>query len=101
MDEPIDSIITTATPPPSSALTDDTTTIIPAFDPTLLMEFLSELAVAILDASRGDLQDSLLSYPDTLQRCSRFATDSNNLALYLRKETGDDSPQHGKFITHL
>jgi dynein heavy chain 1, cytosolic len=95
MDESSDSIITTTTPPPSSTLTDDTTTIIPPFDPTLLAEFLTELAVVILNASRGDLQDSLLSYPDTLQRCSRFATDSNNPALYLRKETGDDSPQHG------
>ena len=82
-------------PDSSTTLTDETTsanttnTIIAAFDPTLLIEYLTDLAVVILNASREDLQVSLLSYPDTLQRCSRFATDLNNLVLYLRKEVGE------------
>lgn len=80
--------------PDSLTLTDDTTAstttpIIAAFDPLLLTEFLTDLAVVILNASREDLQVSLLSYPDTLQRCSRFAADPNNPVLYLRKETGE------------
>ena len=101
MDEPPDS---------STALTDETTstnttnTIIAAFDPTLLTEYLTDLAVVILNASREDLQVSLLSYPDTLQRCSRFAADPNNLVLYLRKEVGEGTPttiQNGNSAYHL
>jgi hypothetical protein len=90
-------------PPDSSALTDETTTtttstIITTFDPTLLIEYLSDLAVVILDASREDLQVSLLSYPDTLQRCSKFAADPNSLVLYLRKEVGEGTAaQNGDF----
>lgn len=86
MDEPPDS---------STALADEANTantIIAAFDPTLLAEYLTDLAVVILNASREDLQLSLLSYPDTLQRCSRFAADPNNLVLYLRKEAGEGAP---------
>ena len=88
-DEPPETL---GTPPP---LTDETSTIIASFDPTLLVEYLTDLAVVVLNASREDLQLSLLSYPDTLHRCSRFAADSNSLVLYLRKEAGDSSSQNG------
>ena len=93
MDDPPDSLSTTASP-----LSEDTTTttiIAASFDPTLLTEYVADLAVVALNASREDLRLSLLSYPDTLQRCSRFAADPNNLVLYLRKETGDTSSQIG------
>jgi hypothetical protein len=94
MDDPPDSLSATASP--LSEDTTTTTTIIAAsFDPTLLTEYVADLAVVALNASREDLRLSLLSYPDTLQRCSRFAADPNNLVLYLRKETGDTSSQIG------
>lgn len=81
--------------PHSAALTEETAAIVASFDPTLVTEYLADLAVVVLNASRDDLQASLLSYPDTLQRCSRFAADPNSLVLYLRKETGDPSLQNG------
>src|SRR5271170_4982600 len=93
MDDPPDSLSATASP-----LSEDTTTttiIAASFDPTLLTEYVADLAVVTLNASREDLRLSLLSYPDTLQKCSRFATDPNNLVVYLRKETGDTSSQIG------
>ena len=83
-------------PPEQTALlTDETAAIVASFNPTLLTEYLTELAGALLNASREDLQVSLLSYPDIIQRCSRFATDPNNLVLYLRKELSDASAQNG------
>ena len=92
MDDTPESLAGTASP-----LGEDTTaTIIAAsFDPTLVTEYLAELAVVALNATREDLRLSFLSYPDTLQRCSRFAADPNTLVLYLRKETGDTSTQIG------
>lgn len=80
----------------SSTLTEDTTAIIASFDPALLIDYLTDLAKVMLNASREDLQVSLLSYPDTLQRCSRFAADQNSQVLYLRKEPGDASSPSGK-----
>jgi len=94
MDDPPDSLAATTSPLNEDTTT--TTTIIAAsFDPTLLTEYVADLAVVTLNASREDLRLSLLSYPDTLQKCSRFATDPNNLVVYLRKETGDTSSQIG------
>ena len=90
MDEPPDT--STAT-----TLIDENSTIVASFDPSLLTEYLTDLAIVILDASREDLEVSLLSYPDTLQRCSRFAADPGSLVLYLRKETGDANTQTGIF----
>jgi dynein heavy chain 1, cytosolic len=92
MDEPSDSII--AAP---SSVGDETTTIAAPFDPTLLTEYLTELATVLLDATRYDLQVSLLTYPDTLQRCSKFATDPNAAVLYLRKESADGDSHPGTF----
>jgi hypothetical protein len=92
MDDPLD-----ITDDATSLSSTTPTPIIAAFDPTSLTEYLTDLAVVILNASREDLQVSLLSYPDTLQRCSRFAADPNNLVLYLRKETGEGTAtQNGK-----
>src|SRR5205809_837508 len=84
----------TADPNPA-ALTEETAAIVASFDPTVVIEFLADLAVVVLRASRDDLQVSLLSYPDTLHRCSRFAADPNAQALYLRKEAADASIQNG------
>jgi hypothetical protein len=95
MDDPPDSLSATASPLSEDTTTTTTTIIAASFDPTLLTEYVADLAVVALNASRQDLRLSLLSYPDTLQRCSRFAADPNNLVLYLRKETGDTSSQIG------
>jgi len=95
-DDPPDSLTVTASP----LAEDATATIIAAsFDPTLLTAYLADLAVVALNASREDLRLSLLSYPDTLQRCSRFSADPNSLVLYLRKETGDTGSQLGTLPT--
>ena len=85
-------------PDVSSTLTDETAAIITSFDPNILVEFLTDLAVITLNASREDLKVSLLSYPDTLQRCSRFAADSNQGAIYLKKDVGESSTQNGNLI---
>jgi hypothetical protein len=73
--------------------------IITAFDPSALAEYVADLAVLILNASRDDLSLSLLAYPDTVQKCSRFASDANSQSLYLRKDTSDATlptgPQNG------
>ena len=92
MDDPLDSLAATSSP----LAEDATATIIAAsFDPTMLTDYLADLAVVALNASRDDLRLSLLSYPDTLQKCSRFAADPNSLVLYLRKETGETGSQIG------
>jgi hypothetical protein len=86
LDDPIES---------STSLTEETATIVAPFDPSLLTDHICIIADVLLNASCEDLQVSLLSSPDTITRCSKFATDSNNLVLYLIKETGDASSQNG------
>lgn len=59
-------------------------------DPALVVEHLAKLIEANLGATRRELEDvgSLLSkakYHETLQRCSRFASESQ-VALYVQKE---------------
>jgi dynein cytoplasmic 1 heavy chain len=79
----------------NASLPDETAAIVASFDPNLLVSFLTDLAEVTLNASRDDLQVSLLSSPDTLQRCSKFAADTNLSALYIRKELGEASAQNG------
>lgn len=67
----------------------------PAIDPALLVEYLRELLSVTLGASREDLEGpgSLLSksrYSDTVQRCTRFATESQ-LVLYIQKDILDEA----------
>jgi hypothetical protein len=73
----------------------ETSAIVASFDPNILVEFLTDLAVLTLTASREDLQVSLLSYPDTFQRCARFAADSNPNAIYLRKDINAPISENG------
>ncbi|KAI2637206.1 cytoplasmic dynein heavy chain [Hypomontagnella submonticulosa] len=59
-------------------------------DPALLVDYLASVVVIALGATREELErpDNLLSkanYADTLQRCSRFATDAQ-VALYVQKD---------------
>jgi dynein heavy chain 1, cytosolic len=60
-----------------------------AIDPVRIVDYLAALLEATLGATRQELEstDSLLSkarYQDTLQQCTRFATDSQ-VALYIQK----------------
>ena len=62
----------------------------PTIDPNLVVEYLSSVLQSTLGASRRDLENvgSLLSksrYSDTVQRCTRFATESQP-ALYVQKD---------------
>jgi dynein heavy chain 1 len=59
-------------------------------DPTLVVDHLVALLNVTLGATRRDLENvgSLLSkgrYSDTIQRCTRFATESQ-VALYVQKD---------------
>lgn len=79
--------------------------IVAAFDASALAEYVADLAVLVLNASRDDLLLSLLAYPDTLHKCSRFAADASSQSLYLRKDTADTtltpSSQNGIPLTSL
>ena len=60
-------------------------------DPKLVVDYLVSVVTITLGATRDDLESpgSLLSktnYADTLQRCTRFASDAQ-VALYIQKET--------------
>jgi hypothetical protein len=97
VDEHVDTLISDDTTIPTTTTSTPISSTIVAvapFDPTVLTDYLAELASVILNASREDLQLSLLSYSDTLQKCSKFATDPSNLVLYLRKEFGDATSQN-------
>lgn len=60
-------------------------------DPKLVVDYLVSVVSITLGATRDDLESpgSLLSkesHADTLQRCTRFASDAQ-VALYIQKET--------------
>ncbi len=59
-------------------------------DPKIIVEHLASVVSIALGATRVELEQpgSLLSgetYPDTIHRCSRFATDTQ-VALYIQKD---------------
>jgi dynein heavy chain 1, cytosolic len=65
----------------------------PTLDPQVIFDYLTEVLSANLGASKDDLEasGSLLSSsstPDTLQRCQRFAAESQP-GLYVQKSTVD------------
>ncbi|KAH8593491.1 cytoplasmic dynein-like protein 1 heavy chain 1 [Bisporella sp. PMI_857] len=60
-------------------------------DPNVVVEYLAAVLQITLGASREDLENngSLLSksrYSDTIQRCTRFASESQQLVLYVQKD---------------
>lgn len=61
----------------------------PTLDPHVVLEYLAQLLVDTLGATRGDLEATLqssLRLPDTLQLCSRFASEPQT-ALYIQQES--------------
>lgn len=78
------------TSPASPATNGLATTSFPTIDPNLVVEYLASILQSTLGASRRDLENvgSLLSkarHSDTVQRCTRFATESQ-AALYVQKD---------------
>ena len=78
------------TSPTSPAVNGLATTAFPTIDPNLVVEYLASVLQSTLGASRRELENvgSLLSksrYSDTVQRCTRFATESQ-AALYVQKD---------------
>ena len=78
------------TSPTSPATNGLATAAFPTIDPNLVVEYLASILQSTLGASRGDLENvgSLLSkarYSETVQRCTRFATESQ-AALYVQKD---------------
>jgi dynein heavy chain 1 len=77
-------------PPASPAPNGVTSGPFPTIDPVLVVEHLAAVLEITLGATRRELENigSLLSkarYSDTVQRCTRFATESQ-VALYVRKD---------------
>lgn len=67
-------------------------------DPALVVDYLASVVTIALGATRSELErpGNLLSkenYDDTVQRCTRFATDAQ-VALYIQKDVkpSDDIP---------
>lgn len=78
------------TSPTSPATNGLATTAFPTIDPNVVVEYLASILQSTLGATREDLENvgSLLSksrYSDTVQRCTRFATESQ-AALYVQKD---------------
>jgi dynein heavy chain 1, cytosolic len=78
------------TAPTSPATNGLATAAFPTIDPNLVVEYLASVLQSTLGASRKELENigSLLSksrYSDTVQRCTRFATESQ-AALYVQKD---------------
>lgn len=68
-------------------------------DPNIIVHHLTDLLQVTLGASRSELEapGSLLSksrYADTVQRCTRFATESQ-VALYVQKDAVAAPEQNG------
>ena len=71
----------------------------PAVDPTLVVQHLTEVLQITLGALKEDLEraGSLLSkpkYSETVQRCTRFATESQT-ALYVQKDVVETEERNG------
>jgi dynein heavy chain 1 len=78
----------------TSTPTTTTTNAFSAVTPTMLVDYLTAVLEITLGASRKDLEapGSLLSkarYSDTVQRCTRFALESQS-ALYVLKSIAAD-----------
>jgi dynein heavy chain 1, cytosolic len=87
------------TSPTSSTTNGLSTVAFPTIDPSLVVEHLASVLEITLGASRKELENvgSLLSkskYSETVQRCTRFATESQ-VALYIQKDIATDNGLDG------
>lgn len=92
--------------PPVSPSNGVATNGFPTIDPTLVVEHLAAVLQITLGATRKELENigSLLSkskYSDTVQRCTRFASESQ-VALYVQKDVvaqaDEVSGEPGKYV---
>jgi len=84
------SLVTSPASPSGNGTNGIATGAFPTIEPTLVVEYLASVLEITLGATRPDLENagSLLSksrYSDTVQRCTRFATESQS-ALYVQKD---------------
>lgn len=87
------------------------TSTFPSIDPKIVVEFLASVLQITLGATRHDLEHtgSLLSetrYSDTAQRCTRFASESQQAVIYVQKdvvpqEEGGSPDVPSKNLAHL
>lgn len=56
------------------------------FDTRVLQEYLEQLLPLVLGAEISDLENTIFSYPDTLEKFKRFATDAQSPVLFILKE---------------
>lgn len=87
------------TSPTSSSTNGLATATFPTIDPSLVVEHLASVLEITLGASRKELENvgSLLSksrYSETVQRCTRFATESQ-VALYVQKDIATEDGSDG------
>lgn len=83
----MESLVTSPVSPSANGLV---TGNFPTIDPNVVVEYLASVLGITLGATRKDLEctGSLLSkarYSETVQRCTRFATESQ-VALYVQKD---------------
>ncbi|KAL1922601.1 uncharacterized protein VTP21DRAFT_10140 [Calcarisporiella thermophila] len=70
-----------------------------AIDPSIVKDYLQHLLPVVFGADGGDLENSLIAYPDTLDKCRKFANDPQTLVIYVvkekeeRKDEDDTTPQ--------
>lgn len=102
----MDPVASPLTPQDSVANGVSTSSPFTAIDPALVVEHLAAVVTVALGAARSDLEQegNLLSpsqYADTVQRCTRFANDSQ-VVLYIQKEilTTSDIVADGDSVDH-
>lgn len=83
----MESLVTSPASPSTNGLA---TSAFPTIDPNVVVEYLTQVLEITLGAKRKDLENagSLFSkarYSETVQRCTRFATESQ-VALYVQKD---------------
>jgi dynein heavy chain 1 len=94
---------TVAPPGSQSPSTNGVPTGFPTVDPNIVVEYLASVLEITLGAKRKDLENagSLLSksrYAETVQRCTRFATESQ-VALYVQKDIAVGETANGDVDT--
>jgi dynein heavy chain 1 len=56
------------------------------FDHHKLQDYFEQLLPLILDADVTDLENSLFTYPDTVEKLKRFANDPQSPVIFILKE---------------
>ena len=70
-----------------------------SFDVEVFKDYILKLLPLVLGAETNDLESSLFSFPDTLEKCKRFASDAQTPVLYVFKEK-EESEEDSTFCYH-